>query len=150
MCNVKCLKSADMFPVIGELLDGGQNVRIVVTGTSMYPFLRENIDHVELQKADCNNIRRGDIVLYIRRSGEYILHRVLKKDNGQFNMIGDNQQWIEGPIYPDQVVASVASVFRNGKKIECGGIGWKILSLMWLNIIPVRGKANCVLRKLGV
>jgi len=38
------IKSHDMFPAINEILAGNGSVWITVTGSSMYPFLREGED----------------------------------------------------------------------------------------------------------
>lgn len=150
MYTVKQIKSADMFPLVRELLKSGQHVRITVTGASMYPFLHENSDSVELQKVQCQTVRRGDIVLFVRENGSYVLHRVKGIKNGQFFMLGDNQKDVEGPIDSEQLVAAVNAVFRNGRRIDCQNTGWRVLSLLWLGIVPFRGRINRILRKLGV
>ena len=94
MCEIKFVKSVDMFPVVKEILNKSISVSITVTGMSMYPFLRENIDSVELSDASFMSICRGDIVLILRKNGDYVLHRVLRKEKNNFYIIGDAQQWI--------------------------------------------------------
>lgn len=92
------------------------NAECVVTGMSMYPFLRENIDSVELSKANISNIRRGDIVMILRDSNVYVMHRVIKVEESCFYMVGDAQEDIEGPLRYDQVFVKVTSVWRKDKK----------------------------------
>ena len=70
---------------------------------SMYPFLREDKDKVELAMTSFSCIKKGDVVLIKRESGEYVLHRVLKKSMDHFYIVGDAQQWIEGPLLPEQL-----------------------------------------------
>jgi len=133
------VKSSAIFPVITELLDSGQTARITVTGNSMYPFLRAGRDSVELSKASFQEINRGDIVLIKRTNGIYILHRVIKKPKILF-MVGGAQQWIEGPLYPEQLVAKVKSVRRKNREIPCTNDTWVFLSRVWLRLRIFRYK----------
>lgn len=134
------VKSNTIFPVIVDLLNSGQTARITVTGNSMNPFLKANRDSVELSKTSFQEIRRGDIVLIKRTNGIYVLHRVYKKTEDSFSMVGDAQQWIEGPLYPDQLVAKVISVRRKNKEIPCTNIVWVLLSWIWLRLRVFRYK----------
>lgn len=138
MCEVKRIKAVDMFIIINEILQQGGKAWITVTGMSMYPFLRENKDSVELASGSFETIKRGDIVLIRRMSGEYILHRVLYKNADSFYIIGDAQQWIEGPLKAYQLVAAVAAIKRGDFPINCNNLIWRILTALWLYFIPVR------------
>lgn len=138
MQNVSQVKSEVLFPVISECLNNGQNARITVTGNSMRPFLKEIRDSVELTKSTFDEIKRGDIVLIRRTSGAYVLHRVLKKQKNDFYMVGDAQQWIEGPLLPEQLIAKVTKVWRKGKEIRCSKLSWKIPALLWLRVRAFR------------
>lgn len=138
MHKVETIKSSKLFPVIQDLLAEGMSTRITVAGMSMYPFLREFTDSVELSTTNFEQIRYGDIVLIERKISEYVLHRIIKKDKDCFYMVGDAQQWIEGPLYPDQLVAVVTAVWRKDKRIECSNFWWKLLSSVWLKFIPFR------------
>jgi len=115
----------------------------------MYPFLRECIDSVELQKPDYASLKRLDIVLIKRNNGAYVLHRVCKKDNNCFYMVGDNQYVKEGPLYPDQLVAVVSAVIRGQKRIPCDSTLWMMLSRLWLFCLPLRRFMMKAYRKTG-
>lgn len=138
MQKLKRVKSENIFPVIKELLDNDKSARITVTGMSMYPFLRENIDSVELLKAKPSDIRRGDIVMILRDSNVYVMHRVIKIEENCFYMVGDAQQSIEGPLRYDQIFAKVTSVWRKDKKIDCSNVWWNFLSSLWMILLPFR------------
>lgn len=137
MHNVKRVKTEEILPVMNEILEQGGTVRIPVSGTSMAPFLHED-DNVELSATDFNNVKLGDIVLIVRESGVYVLHRVLRKCGGCFYINGDSQQWSEGPLQPAQIIAIVTSVWRNGKHIECSSSLWRVSGIIWLLMKPVR------------
>jgi len=138
MYKVNRLKSREMFPLVKEIIESGKSVRIMVTGMSMYPFLREGIDSVELTKPNYQKLRRGDIVLIVRDNGQYIMHRVLKKEKDCFYIVGDAQQWVEGPLRPDQLFASVTAVWRKEKYIDCSRVWWRMLTGIWMYLLPFR------------
>lgn len=138
MQKLKRVKSENIFPVIKEILDEGKSARITVTGMSMYPFLRENIDSVELSKANISNIRRGDIVMILRDSNVYVMHRVIKVEESCFYMVGDAQEDIEGPLRYDQVFAKVTSVWRKDKKVDVSNVWWNFISNLWMVLLPFR------------
>lgn len=149
MCETLKVKAGEIFPVVLELIQMGSKVRITVTGMSMYPFLREERDCVELVGTNFKAVEKGDIVLVRRVTGEYVLHRVQRKKANTFFMIGDAQSWIEGPVFPEQLLAKAGSVRRNGRDISCDQPVFKLLALAWLNIIPVRRYILRVIRILG-
>lgn len=139
MQKLKLVKSELIFPVIKEILDKGTSARITVTGMSMYPFLRENIDSVELSKVEFSDICRGDIVMALRDSNEYVMHRVIKVEKKCFYIVGDAQQRIEGPLSSNQIIAKITAMWRKDKKIESSNIWWNLLSKSWLILLPFRG-----------
>ena len=139
MGEVKIIRAAEMFAVVSEIIAQGQSTRITVTGTSMYPFLRDNVDSVEFSRANFDGLARGDIVLIRRIEGTYVMHRIIKATSQNIYIIGDAQQWIEGPISPDQLVAIVSAIWRKDKKILCTNRWWQIMSEVWLRLRPFRG-----------
>jgi signal peptidase len=138
MCEVKFKKVGTMMPVINELLDEGKRVRITVTGMSMYPFLRHNVDSVELMKTNYSNVHRGDIVLIVRDDKQYVLHRIIRKKKKCFYLNGDGQQWCEGPLLPEQIIAKVCNIWRKDHCISCSNKFFKVLSFLWLLVFPFR------------
>lgn len=132
--KINKVKSESLFPVIIELIKNNQSAKITVTGNSMSPFLKEGRDNVELAAINFCEVRRGDIILIKRKCGYYVMHRVYKKEKDCFYIIGDAQQWIEGPLFPEQLIAIVTKVIREGREISCNNLIWKFLSHFWLNL----------------
>ncbi len=89
-----------------------------MTGSSMEPLLQHIRDRVEIVPPD--RIRKGDIVLFDRKSGRYALHRVIRKQKNGFTMAGDNQHYFEKDLLYEQVVGVVSTIERNGKRIDQG------------------------------
>lgn len=149
MCEMREVKApaASLIPLISELLEQGRNSRIAVSGNSMYPFLRHRIDSVECTMGSFEQLSRGDIVLIQRSDGRYILHRIYRKKKDCFYIVGDAQQWIEGPLLPEQLLAVVPTVWRKDKRISCSSLWWRFLSRSWLLLRPFRYSILKVYRK---
>ena len=123
--------------LLREVLPLGATVPLRVTGNSMAPFLKEGRDKVVLGQLD-RNPRVGDIVLYRRNSGEYILHRVKAVKGSTYTMIGDGQQHPEPGITRDQCLARVLWAERKGKRQGPGGFWWEFFEKIWIRILPLR------------
>jgi len=131
--TIDAVKDAD---ALIEILESGAVFPITVTGTSMSPYLKDGRDIVWLRKSE--QLKQGQILFFRRRSGEFILHRIRKiYPDGRMLINGDAQAWCE-IILPDQVLASVVSVTRNGKRINPDGIGSVIWSFLWYPTRPFR------------
>lgn len=138
MGEIIYIKASQMVPVIREMINIGAVVRITVTGMSMYPFLRDSKDGVELRQTNIAELMPGDIVLVEREKEEYILHRIIKKRKDCFYMMGDGQKMMEGPIYYKDIIGKVTVVWRDNHKISCSDYRWKVLSEIWRRLKPFR------------
>lgn len=110
---------------------------LVVSGGSMRPFLIPGRDTVYLSRVE-RPLRRGDIVLYRRACGRYVLHRIQKITPGGLTMIGDGQRLTEPGIQPEQVLAMATRVRRKGRELTPKSFWWKFFARFWLRIIPLR------------
>ncbi len=121
-----------------ELLRQGQtDVAIPVAGGSMVPFLHHG-DTVCLNLLD-SAPKRGDVVLYRRESGRYILHRIYRmRRDGSVLMVGDAQQEIEILPSRDMICARVTSARHQGKLCQPGQLRWWFYRRVWLRLRPVR------------
>ena len=110
---------------------------LIVSGNSMTPFLINGRDTVYLSRLE-RPARRGDILLYRRRSGSYVLHRVYRVTAEGYTMVGDNQQRLEPGIREDQVLALVTRVERKGVLLEPGCPMWDFFEKVWIRLVPLR------------
>lgn len=136
---------AAMERIVGLLNCGGQ-APLVVTGNSMYPFLKHGRDTVYLQTVQ-RPLKKGNIVLYRRKNGQYVLHRILLADN-TLTLLGDNQRVPEPGIEPEQVLAVVSAVRRQGKLLQPGNPVWNFYEKAWLRMIPLRPYLMAIHRRL--
>ena len=111
---------------------------LVITGNSMTPFLIPGRDTVYLSRLE-RPVRRGDILLYQRGSGQYVLHRVWKAEkDGSFTMVGDAQVELERGIRAEQIIAIVTRVTRKEKPIAPGDFWWEFFAKVWIRMVPLR------------
>lgn len=106
-----------MLPLIEEAFSRGQTVTIPVTGTSMQPLLNPK-DAVTLSKMDLSRIERGDIVLYRRENGQFVLHRVVQVHDDTVDFCGDNQVSIEYGVPKSRLLAQVVAYEQDGECTE--------------------------------
>lgn len=143
----RVLSTKELMPLISDMLKTVERVRFTVKGNSMYPLLRSNRDAVEVVK--CDRIRKYDVVLYKRSDGSYVLHRVLKKENGALWIAGDFEQELEYPVYENQVIAKVDNIIReNGRIISCSNSLYKLYCRVWAAALKNRRKILRILKKL--
>ena len=84
-------------------------------GTSMMPLLRERIDTVKLVAP--NNLKKHDVVLYMRNDKTLVLHRIIRVKDDLFTMCGDNQFMLEKNIKRRQIIAVMEGFYRGEKYI---------------------------------
>lgn len=110
---------------------------LVVSGNSMSPFLVHGRDTVYLSAFDGKAVK-GDILLYKRDNGSYVLHRVYSADDNGYTMVGDAQTLLEKNIRTDQVVAAVKAVKRKGKLQKKGCLCWDFFEKVWIRMVAAR------------
>lgn len=125
--EVRQLPTEVYFDIVREQLavNGWANVR--VTGISMKPFLTPIRDTVTIILPD-DSMKRGDIALFDTRMGRYILHRVTRVGEHDFDMRGDNTVRGEKKLPKAQLVGIVESANRNGRKISRGSALYRLFA----------------------
>ena len=120
-----------------EMIEQNVDVSIVISGNSMSPFLVNQRDVIYLSKIN-RKLKKGDLVLYQRLFGQYVVHRIQKKKKSGYYLAGDNQIAIEGPILDKQIFGLVTKVKRKGKWIEAGNFWWEFFEHVWIWVLPWR------------
>lgn len=135
--NVKLLSPEAAVERILAVMDTGAAAPLVISGDSMRPFLAPGRDTVYLTPPP-ERLKKGDMVLYRRDSGRYILHRIWAAEGDTFCMIGDGQLQKEPGIRRDQILAQVTAVRRKGTLLKKGSFCWTFFEKMWIRMIPLR------------
>lgn len=132
------VSTQDLFPIIEELLAMNRQAIFTIKGTSMLPFIGDNRDSVVLERRDFDSLKRGDIILFQYDSGKYVLHRIYNISEKKYQTIGDGCLGFDEWIGQDQVKGVVTKIIRKGKEIDCNSIKWKIISSLWMVLLPIR------------
>ena len=132
------LPMEELVPLLKEVIRDGGEFRLYPRGTSMRPLLREGVDSVVLITPPPKR-RRGEILLYQRTNGQYVLHRLIAaKKDGTLCFCGDNQKELEWGITDELVIASVSAVYRREKRREVNRpLMWFYGRLMTVRVIKV-------------
>ncbi|MBQ3252504.1 MAG: S24/S26 family peptidase [Oscillospiraceae bacterium] len=135
--ELSAVSMESIVPLIRLQLENGGRSHLIVTGVSMHPTLRNCRDRVELIPPP-QRYCRGDLILYQRLNGRYILHRIVKVNaDGSFICSGDNQ-WQPERVEAHQVIALVDTYIRNGKRIRANAPACKAYVWLWVRLFPVR------------
>lgn len=110
------IELSTLLPLIREVISHGGEFELHPRGESMLPTIRAGRDTVMLSALDRSPVR-GDLLLYQRDTGTFVLHRVVRVEkDGTLSMRGDNQYFIERGIRKDQVIAAVRRYYRQGQE----------------------------------
>lgn len=134
------LDTKEYLDTVCDLLSQGQQlVPVPVAGSSMTPFLHPgDTVYVDLPTQP---LRKADIVLFTRPSGQYILHRIIKVNpDGSFIMLGDAQTEREYVDGPGRIHARVTKATHKGKLLTPRSLRWLFFATVWIWAAPLRPK----------
>ncbi len=106
-------------------------------GDSMMPLIKQGRDLLIIEKPD-GRLKRYDIPLYKRDSGQYVLHRVLKVRENDYVICGDNRYCKEYGITDRHIIGVLTSVVRDGKELDFGSFGYRLYVFLWCGLFPAR------------
>ena len=136
-----------MADLIEEAVNKGETVRLRVQGNSMFPFLRNGKDVVEIRKVRGEEVRRGDVILF-RYSSSFILHRVVRRNGAVVKTQGDGVWNFFETIAANQIIGVARLVVReNGKMVKLDSMGWIVLANFWISLRFLRRYLLFVLYK---
>lgn len=132
--------------IIKLQLESAGRANLTVTGSSMLPMLRNRRDTVTL--IPVSDPQKGDVVLFQRKSGQYILHRIVAVTKDGYICCGDNQAELE-PVTGDQMIAVVDSFTRKRKRYTVDALGYRLYTAVWVNLFFLRRPYIALRRCLG-
>lgn len=144
----RVLDTQEYLDAVCELLEQGEtSVAVPVAGGSMIPFLHHG-DTVYLNLPG-DPVKRGDILLYQRSSGQYVLHRVVQvNSDGSLWMAGDAQMTLEYLPDTQGVRGLVTSARHKGKENRPGQLRWWTYSHLWRWLLRYRHRLMALREKL--
>ena len=101
-------------------------------GDSMYPLIKPR-DLLVIKKVT-SPLKKNDIPLYKRDSGQYVLHRIVKIKNGEYYICGDNRAFIERGITDRHIIGVLTDIVREGRTIPVNSPEFK----SYVKLLPLR------------
>lgn len=133
----RMVDTREYLDVLRGLTEEGKEVSLLISGSSMAPFLIHGRDSVYFRKPD-RELKKGDIVFFQRESGRYVMHRICRVKKDGYYLVGDGQTEVEGPIRKEQIFGLIYCVKRKGRKIQPGDFWWEFFAHVWLLFRPIR------------
>ncbi len=133
---------------ITEELKSGKTVTYFTVGVSMRPLLTERKTHVMI--APPGKVKNGDVLLYVRKNGALVLHRLIKQDESSYYMRGDNTYGLEC-IEKAQALGVMTYIYRKGKTFDVKNKAYRAYVVLWRALYPCRWllfKAKAIFRRL--
>lgn len=125
----------ELAEVVKLQLNSGGRSTLAVTGNSMRPMLASGRDSVILILP--GNEKKGDVVLYQRENGQYVLHRIIDVTEDGYIISGDNQAMRE-PVKKQQLVAVMEGFIRKGKTYSKDAKIYRLYQTMWVELFFLR------------
>lgn len=132
-----------------ELEKNGSLIYTTV-GRSMRPFLRSGEDMIVIEASKGERFHPRDVVLYRRRSGKYVLHRIMCVRKDDYILCGDNCWDLEPGIRDEQILGVLTAVIRNGKRLDVNEPVYRAKVFAWWLFYPVRAIVFWLRTMLGV
>ncbi len=142
---MKTIDTKAFLDTLCELAEKGETVCTVVSGGSMLPFLAGGRDYVFLQKPG-KKLKKGDIVLFTRENGDYVLHRIKRADPNGYYLLGDGQTAPEGPVEESRIRCVAVKVKRKGRILTPYSFCWKFFNIFWTRAVFLRPAAFALIR----
>ena len=113
--------------------------RLVYTnvGDSMRPLIRQDRDILVIEKPK-GRLKKYDVPLYKRDSGQYVLHRVLKVRPDDYVICGDNRYSKEYGISDRHIIGVLTAVVRDGKEMPITDLRYRLYVHLWCDFFPIR------------
>lgn len=135
--NFRVVDTVAYLDALCEIIQTTDMVPLLISGNSMAPFLVHRRDTVYLS-ALSRPLKRGDLVLYRRDNGAYVLHRVARLEKEGYCMVGDAQTELEHGVRLDQICAIAVAADRKGYHLQPGAFWWEFFEKIWIRVVPLR------------
>ena len=121
---------------IRELISKGNTVTIRAKG--MNPFIEHLRDEITLGPWKDEDIRKGCVALVKDNKGNYLVHRIIRREKETVTLIGDGNVGLYETAETDNIIGIMYSVTRKGKVWSTDSKVWKLYSWLWMFLLPVR------------
>ena len=106
-------------------------------GPSMQPLLRMHRDAAVLV-AVTRPLKKYDVILYRRKNGRYVLHRIISVRKDGYVLCGDAQWRKERGVTDDKVIGVMEGYFRDETYHSCRELPYRLYSMLRCAARPFR------------
>lgn len=106
-------------------------------GDSMLPLIRQGRDLLMIVPP-AGRLKKYDIPLYKRDSGQYVLHRILAVRDKDYVICGDNRWSREYGITDSHIIGVLTAIIRDGKEIPMSDWRLRFYAHLWCDLFPLR------------
>ena len=106
-------------------------------GDSMWPLIRQGRDLLVIERLP-GRLKKYDVPLYRRDSGQYVLHRVLKVRENDYVICGDNRWHRETGITDRHILGVLTAVIRDGKELSITDWRYQLYVHLWCDLFPLQ------------
>ncbi len=131
----------EILPIMEESLENGMEVTFTTNGNSMLPLLKTG-ESVTIKRTAA--YKKGDVVLFRKPDGGFVLHRICKMDKNLIYTCGDSLTGIDEPITADKILGKAVAFIKKEKTLKITDFSYKIYKLLYLSAV---GKALRKLRR---
>lgn len=126
-----------------------KNGKLIYTnvGDSMMPLIRQDKDLLVIEPVH-GRLKKYDVPLYRRDSGQYVLHRILKVRREDYVICGDNRWKKEYGITDRHIIGILTGIVRDGKTISVTDKKYLLYVHVWCDFFPIRAILICIRNKL--
>lgn len=126
-----------------------KNGKLIYTnkGDSMMPLIRQDRDLLVIKPVH-GRLKKYDVPLYKRDSGQYVLHRILTVRKNDYVICGDNRWIKEYGIRDRHIIGVLYAVIRDGKEVSVNDMKYKLYVHLWCDFFPIRAFIVHVVNKL--
>lgn len=118
-------------------------------GSSMWPFIRGGRDTAVFRPVN-KKPGRFDAVLYKRKNGEHVLHRIVRKTKNGYFVRGDNCFYTER-VDERQLIGLMTNLFRSGNREKdlLSFRSYRVGVRLWVMVYPFRFCVHMVFSAFG-
>lgn len=120
-----------------EELERSGKIIYTNVGDSMMPLIKQGRDVLVISKPN-GRLKRYDVPLYKRDSGQYVLHRILEVRENDYVICGDNRWKKEYGITDRHIIGVLTGMIRDGREIPVTDRKYRLYVHLWCDFFPVR------------
>ncbi len=121
---------------LAEKLQAEKSVILSTRGRSMQPLIYEGKTKVLIEPLK-DKPQKGDLLLWLRKDGTYVLHRMVGEDEKHYLLLGDNCIHVNH-ANKKRVIGIATSICRNGKWFSVTDRRYMMYVRIWTALFPFR------------